>query len=89
MPKFKGRPTGGDDFSDDPASSEAGVVGGVSRVSPSRDSLPPPTTTCKLGSKGPRETSGTEWDVPVMPGLQKSARAVLQEIIKTQDVVFY
>ena len=44
--------------------------------------------TCKLGSKGPRETSGTEWDVPVTPDLQKSARVVHREIVKTPDVVF-
>ena len=54
---IEGRPTEDNDHTDDPASSEARVVGGVFRVSPSWDSLPPSTTTCKLGSKGPREPS--------------------------------
>ena len=50
---IEGRATGDDDFNDDLASSEAGVVGGVSQVSTSWDSSPPSTTTGELGIKGP------------------------------------
>ena len=57
-PKSNGRPTGGDDFSNDPASGDAGVVGGVSRVSPSWGSPSPSTLICELGNKGPREPTG-------------------------------
>ena len=32
---------------------------------------------------------GIDWDVPLPPDLEKTARAVLQEIVKTQDVVFH
>ena len=53
----KGRPSGGGFLSNVSARGEVGVVGGVSRVPPSWDSLLPPTTTCKLGSKGPRVSS--------------------------------
>ena len=48
----KGRPSGGFYFSDISASSEAEVVCGVSRVVPSWDSSPPPTTTCNQGHNG-------------------------------------
>ena len=45
--------------------------------------------TKRTGPLGQIVLPGTEWDVPLLPGLQKSARAVLQEIVKTQDVVFH
>ena len=55
---IQGRATGDEDFSDDPASSEVGVVGGVPQVSPSWGSLPSSTPICELGSKGPKEPTG-------------------------------
>ena len=43
--------------------------------------------TKRTGPLGQIVLSGIDWDVSVPPALQKSARAVLQETVKTQDVV--
>ena len=53
VPDFgsKGRPSGDGFSSNVSARGEAGVVGGVSRVLPSGDSSPPPTTTSSQGSR--------------------------------------
>ena len=45
--------------------------------------------TKRTGPLGQIVLPGIDWDVSLTPDLQKSARVVRQEIMRTQDVVFY